>query len=164
MPTTLHVLLAAAALVSGAVDPAPPTAPPIVREAVALEPTGTSIPLGGEPDTVVDPSASFRVELAGSLADARLVLLDALDAHVAASAAQEVASTTRLTLAPTAPLTPGSRYTLRVEGASTREAHDAAGKAYAPVSMAILAAGAPPPPDQKRKPQRKRRAHQGAAH
>jgi hypothetical protein len=187
MPMTVHALLAASLLLSAAGEPSkpppatadappasaplPPTAPspaapaPVptptaapLREAVALEPAGNAIPLGREPETVVDPAASFRVELAVSLADARLVLLDGQDAHVAASAAQEVGPTTRLTLAPAAPLTPGSRYTLRIEGASRREVHDAAGKAYAPLSVVVLAAGSPPPAEPKRKPARKGRA------
>jgi hypothetical protein len=181
---TVHALLAASLLLSAAGEPSkpppataePPASAPLppmapspaapaaaaaaapLREAVALEPAGNAIPLGREPETVVDPAASFRVELAGSLADARLVLLDGQDAHVAASAAQEVGPTTRLTLAPAAPLTPGSRYTLRIEGASRREVHDEAGKAYAPLSVVVLAAGSPPPAEPKRKPARKRRA------
>jgi hypothetical protein len=122
---------------------------------LAEEPSGTT-PLARDGETVVDPTARFRLELEGTVGDARLVLLDAADAMVPANGGREVARTTTLTLAPAAPLTPGARYRLRLEGAATRELHDAAGRTYAPVALAVLAAGAPPPPEVKTKSKRKR--------
>ncbi|GAO03262.1 hypothetical protein PSR1_02145 [Anaeromyxobacter sp. PSR-1] len=108
---------------------------------------------------MVDPGAHFRLDLTVASADARLVLLDANDAAVAAAGTHDVGTTTRLTLSPSEPLRPGSRYTLRLDGASTREFHDAAGKAYAPAGLAVLVAGTPPPPEPKPQPaKRKRRA------
>ena len=67
---------------------------------------------------VVDPGATFEVELPARLPDARVVLLDAADAHVACRGRRELGVTTRLALAPAAPLVAGSRYALRVEGRS----------------------------------------------
>jgi hypothetical protein len=126
-----------------------------VRAARALEPSGT-VALAGA-DSVVDPAARFEVEVAAPLGDAVLVLVDAQDAHVPSTATREVAGgATRLALAPTAPLTPASRYVLRVEGASTREAHDASGRAFVPATFALVVAGDPPPPPArpKKKPRR----------
>jgi hypothetical protein len=145
-------------------SPAPPAAPPapapaasIVREAAAVDPAGTVTALAPGGETVVDPAVTFRVELSVASADARLALVDAADAHVPASGAQEVAATTRLTLSPAAPLTPGGRYTLRLDGAIARELHDAGGKAYLPLALSVRAAGQPPPPDPKAKPKKKAR-------
>jgi hypothetical protein len=111
-------------------------------------------------EAVVDPAATFEVELSARASDARLVLVDARDDLVAASGSRELSSTTRLTLVPAAPLVPGSRYALRVDGAATRELHDEAGRAYEPVSVAILAAGTPPPPEPK-KAERKKAERKG---
>src|SRR4030042_1710188 len=80
-------------------------------------------------ENVVDPAATFEVELEARLADARLALLDAADAHVPAKDVREVGATTRLTLAPEKPLVPASRYVLRVDGAARRGKHAAAGRA-----------------------------------
>jgi hypothetical protein len=104
----------------------------------------------------VDPAATFEVELAPRLDDARLVLVDAAGAHVAAKDVREGAATTRLTLAPATPLVPGSRYVLRVDGAAVREMHDGDGRAFEPLGFAVLVAGTPPPPEPK-KPTKKRR-------
>jgi hypothetical protein len=106
---------------------------------------------------VVDPASTFEVEIAARLHDARLVLLDAADAHVAAGDVREVGSATRLTLAPAAPLVPGSRYVLRVDGAARRETHDAEGRAFAPLAFPLLAAGTPPTPAPKKPVRRRRR-------
>jgi hypothetical protein len=138
-----------------AAPPAPPApASPSVRAALAREPAGTT-PLSAAGETVVDPAATFEVELAHRLPDARIVLVDAADAHVAAKDVREVAAGTRLTLAPEAPLVPGSRYVLRVDGASVREMHDADGRTFAPIGFALLVAGTPPP--EPKKPPKKRR-------
>lgn len=134
--------------------PALPAFP--VARAVALEPAGAA-PLSGEGETVVDPASAFEVELALRAADARLVLLDAADAHVPARVAREVGATTRLSLAPAAPLVPASRYVLRVEGWSERELHDADGRAFRPRTFVLLAAGTAPPPEPKRRPKATRR-------
>jgi hypothetical protein len=132
----------------------PPPSMPLARVA-ALEPSGPA-PLARDAETVVDPAASFELELSGRLTDARLVLLDSADAHVAARSTREVGGQTRLTLAPASPLVPGSRYVLRVEGAGTREVRDGE-RAYAPLSFPLLAAGTPPPPEPKRKAKKRKR-------
>jgi hypothetical protein len=140
---------------------AAPAAPPptpgeaILRSAIAIEPS-QRILLAPGAETVVDPGATFEVELSARSADARLVLVDARDDILPATGSREVGSSTRLTLAPAAPLVPGSRYALRLDGASDRELHDAAGRAFAPLSLPLLAAGEPPPPEPK-KPAGKRR-------
>ena len=141
---------------------APTTATPtpvtgILREAVALEPGGGTVTLAHDTESVVDPSAGFRVDLAAPCADARLALIDRSDALVAATGTQEVGATTRLTLNPAAPLVPARRYTLRIDGAVTRELHDSAGKAFLPGSFPLLVAGEPPKPQPKPKPATKRR-------
>jgi hypothetical protein len=131
----------------------------IFREVVALEPDGATLQLTRDGETVVDPGARFRVVLSISSGDARMLLLDRSDALVAAEGAHEVGQSTRLTLAPSAPLTPGRRYLLRVDGASTRELHDASGKAFTPAALEILVAGTPPPPEPREKPAPKRKRH-----
>ena len=75
----------------------------------------------------MDPAATFEVELSARAVDARLVLVDAREDLVAATGAREVSAGTRLTLAPAAPLVPGSRYALRLDGAAGRELHDDGG-------------------------------------
>jgi len=120
-----------------------------------MEPGGPA-PLVRGGETVVDPASSFEIELSGRAVDARLVLLDGAEAHVPARSTREVGGTTRLTVTPTAPLVPGSRYVLRLEGAATRELRDG-DRVYAPVSFALIAAGTPPPPQPKKKPKAKRR-------
>ncbi|HEY6004565.1 MAG TPA: hypothetical protein VIV57_16955, partial [Anaeromyxobacter sp.] len=137
-------------------SPAPAAPAPVsITRAVAAEPTGPSA-LSGVAETVIDPASSFHVEVSGRIADARLVLLDSADAHVPARSTCELGATTQLTLSPAAPLVPGSRYVLRVEGASRREVRDG-DRSYAPLSFALLAAGTPPPPEPKRKPKSKSR-------
>jgi hypothetical protein len=136
-------------------DPGP-SAATLVREAVALDPTGP-IPLARDEETVVDSAASFRVELRGEVPDGRLVLLDAADAIVPSSGTREVGATTRFTLAPAAPLVPGSRYVLRLDGARARELQDVAGRTFAPLNLTVLVAGEPPKPEPKPAPKRKRR-------
>jgi hypothetical protein len=153
----------AAAVAVVAPEPAP-TPPPvsvstIVRSVAAVEPAGAS-PLSPSDEIVVDPGARFEIELSVAAPDARLALIDASDAHVAAEAALEIGSTTRLSLTPASPLVPGSRYVLRLDGAVSRELHDTAGRAYAPAGFPILAAGTPPPPPAQ-KPARARRQPKG---
>ena len=131
----------------------------IFRGVVALEPGGAALQLALNRETVVDSGARFRVVLSISSPDARMLLLDRSDALVAAEGAHELGQSTRLTLTPSAPLTPGRRYLLRIDGASTRGLHDPAGNAYVPATLRILVAGTPPPPEPKEKPapRRKRR-------
>jgi len=116
-------------------------------------------PLARAGESQVDPAARFQVEVAAPLADARLSLFDAQEALVPCESVAEVASTsTRLSLAPAKPLRPGSRYTLRLEGASVKELHDLSGKAYLPVSLALLATGQPPAdPEKKARGKRRKR-------
>jgi hypothetical protein len=139
-----------------AVPATAPSAAALVLTATAVEPTGPA-PLARDGETVVDPAASFAVELATAVQDGRLVLLDAQDAHLAATHSREVGATTRFSLAPASPLVPGSRYLLRLEGATGREMRDASGGALAPLSFPVLAAGTPPPPEPKPKPKTRTR-------
>jgi hypothetical protein len=129
----------------------------VIRAAVALEPGGASLPLVRDGDTVIDAGARFEVVLTITSPDARLVLLDAKDALVAGAEAHEVGQSTRLTLAPTAPLAPGRRYSLRVDGAATRELHDGAGKAFTPSALGIRVAGTAAPEPKEQQPARRKR-------
>ena len=79
------------------------------------------------------------------------------ESHAGHDGVREVAATTRLTLAPEAPLTPGSRYVLRIDGVAVREMHDADGRAFAPIGFPVLVAGTPPPPEPKATPKKKKR-------
>ena len=139
--------------------PPPPPAPAstIVREAVALQPGEQVAPLAVDGSTAVDPSATFRVVLTGPSPDARLALHDAADAAVPSSVRAEVGDTTLLTLAPAAPLAPGARYQLRLDGAVTRELHSG-DRTFTPVAFALAVAGEPPSPARpaKRKLPRRR--------
>lgn len=137
-------------------SPAIPSAKKLLRAAIAIEPTGVELPLSPDEETVVDPAATFRLELAGATPDARLVLLDKHDAIVPSKGSRELGATTAFSLAPAEPLVPASRYLLRVDGARTRELHDAGGTAYAPFTFALLVAGEPPPPEPKPAPKKKR--------
>jgi hypothetical protein len=140
--------------VSVAVEPTPtPTA--ILRSAVAVA-SASRIPLTPGAEAVVDPRSTFEVELSARTPDARLVLVDAHEDFVAASSTREVGASTRLTLAPAAPLVPGSRYGLRLDGVSARALHDEAGQGYEPLTLPLLAAGTPPPPEPKKPARRKR--------
>jgi hypothetical protein len=134
---------------------------PLVRLASAVEPAGPA-PLPSDGEAVVDPGASFEIELGAAVPEVRLVLLDAQDAHVAAQSVRELGETTRLTLMPAAPLVEGARYVLRLEGLSTRDLRGADDRPYAPHSFALLVAGPPPPPEPKKAASR-RKAPRGAA-
>ena len=111
------VLLGSPAPDAGA--PAAAGALPLLS-AEAVLPEGSALPLSRDGVTSVEPSARFRVEVAARLAEARLSLLDAQDAMVAADGTVEATATTRFTLAPAAPLRPGSSYTLRLDGSEER--------------------------------------------
>jgi hypothetical protein len=141
------------------VGPAPVL--PLVRVAAAVELAGPA-PLASDGEAVVDPGASFEIELGAVVPEVRLVLLDAQDAHVAAQSVRELGETTRLTLVPAAPLAQGARYVLRLEGLSTRDLRDADDRAYAPHSFALLVAGTPPPPEAKKPPGRRKAPRRAA--
>jgi hypothetical protein len=136
--------------------PPPPSAAALLRSAVAVEPAQrlALIP-GGE--VVVDAGATFEIELSARLPDAVLALVDGRDDLVASTSSRELGAGTRLTLSPAAPLVPGSRYVLRIDGASQRDLHDEVGRAFAPLTLPVLVAGSPPPPEAKRPARRKRR-------
>ena len=140
--------------------PAPPAPPApaasLLRSAVAVEPT-QRVALAAGAEVVVDPRSTFEVELSARAADARLLLVDARQDAVPASGGRELSAGTRLTVAPSVPLVPGSRYALRIDGAVGREIHDEAGRAYSPLTLAILVSGTPPPPEPKRPAPKKRR-------
>lgn len=160
--TTPSVAPMEATTAAATVAPRPPSPPStvataILRSAAAVEPVAR-VPLTPGAEVVVHPASTFELELSARAADARLVLVDARDDLVPASGTREVGAGTRLTLSPSAPLVPGSRYVLRLDGASDRALHDDAGRAYSAISLPLLAAGAPPPPEPK-KPARKKRRH-----
>lgn len=156
-----RALLAALLLTAGASaqEPAPAALPaphpaPLVS-AEALEPGGGRVALAPGSEAIVDPASTFRVVLPGRSDDARLSLLDSASTLVPGSATREVGEQTVLTIAPLKPLTPASRYLLRLDGARERNLHDASGRAAAPVELPMVAAGSPPEPPKK--PVRRRR-------
>jgi hypothetical protein len=137
----------AAGLASG--PPVPLVAAVSVQAAPKIEgrPTTTELPLRRDGETTVAADASFRVDAAAALRDARLVLYDAQDALVPAEETAEIGSAaSRFTVAPGRPLRGGARYVLRLEGAAGRDLRDLSGTAYRPVAFSLLAAGEPPPP------------------
>jgi hypothetical protein len=136
--------------------PAPSFDPPPLTTAFAVE-AAARLALTPSAEVVVDPAASFEMELAARLVDARLVLVDGRGDLVPATGTREVGAHTRLTLQPAAPLTPGSRYALRLDGSAQRELRDAGGRSFAPLMLPILAAGTPPPPEPKRPARKKKR-------
>jgi hypothetical protein len=139
-------------------DPPAVSGLPLLQEAVALDPTGAAGPLDRTGETTVDPAATFRVQLSAPCRDARLELLDASDALLPAASTREVvAGATKLTLAPSAPLAPGAHLQLRLDGAVTREWHDATGRAFHPLVLKLVVAGAPPPPEPSDTPRARRR-------
>jgi hypothetical protein len=118
---------------------------------------GGAQPLARDTVTVVEVGARFQVEVAVALQDARLSLQDRDGAMIPAAGGTEIGATwARFTLAPDAPLAPGSEYTLRLEGALRRTARDAEGRDYAPATWPLLTAGEKPPPEP-RKAERRRR-------
>lgn len=131
--------------------PAAPAAMVPVTVAAAVV-AGQDVPLTRDGVTRVDPGASFRVEIAAHLVDGRLALHDAQDAMVASTGTAEVGGEgTRYRLTPVEALTPGSGYTLVVDGAVTREAHDTAGRAYGPFLAKLETTGEKPPPPPKKR-------------
>jgi hypothetical protein len=133
----------------------PPLPAPLVS-AEAIEPGGGRVPLSPESEAIVDPASTFRLVLPGRSDDARLSLLDSASTLVPGSASREVGEQTVLTIAPLKPLTPASRYLLRLDGARGRNLHDASGRAAAPVELPMVAAGSPPEPPRKAVKRRRR--------
>jgi hypothetical protein len=144
-----------AASTNTAPPPPPPPAPARVSAAEAWA-AGTTAPLATSQETVVAPTAIFRVELPGRLADARLTLLDQADALVAGAGERTVTEATTLTFRPEAPLAPAGRYRLRLDGAATRELHAADGTTALPVEWPVVVAGEAPA-EKARPAARKRR-------
>lgn len=132
------------AAVAGPAEPSPAPAA-LFREAAALEPGQVVTPLLPDDETRIDPSASFRLELSGPSQDARLTLLDASNAAVPATSRGEIGEATLLVLTPSGPLTPGARYQLRLDGASTRDFH-VGEEAHAPLRFGLKVIGQPPSP------------------
>ncbi|HEY6107052.1 MAG TPA: hypothetical protein VIV59_13790 [Anaeromyxobacteraceae bacterium] len=139
---------------AGAVPPATGAIPMVAAEALLAD--GSAQPLARDGVTTVEPSARFRVEVGARLPDARLALLDAQDAMVPSDGTVEATATTRFTLAPAAPLRPGSSYTLRLEGAEGRLLGVEDGGTYEPVSLSLRTPGAAPAPARKAKRRRGR--------
>jgi hypothetical protein len=137
--------------------PAPPPLPAPLAAAEAVEPSGARVELSASTEAIVDPASGFRVVLPGPSDDARLSLLDAADALVPTKGTREVGDQTILTLTPSQPLVPASRYLLRVDGARGRDLHDAAGRAAGPVELHLVAAGSPPEKPEKAVRKKKRR-------
>ena len=132
----------------------PPPAP--ITSAVAVVSGRQEVPLARQGVTTIDPATTFRVEVATHLVDGRLSLLDGADAMVVSSGTTELgASFTRYHLTPAELLRPGTRYHLRLEGAATREAHDAAGRAYGPVVHEVGTTGERPAPPAKKRGKRR---------
>lgn len=146
--------LASALLPALATADTPLPAPLVAAEAV--EPSGARVPLSASAEAIIDPASSFRVVLPGRSDDARLSLLDGADALVPATATREVGAQTILALTPRAPLTPAARYVLRLDGARTRDLHDAAGRPAGPVDLPMVVAGTPPEPPRKAVRKRRR--------
>ncbi len=145
----LTVLLAVGAAAQGASPPPEQPLPAPLSAAEALDPSGGRVGLSPGAEAIIDPASTFRVVLPGRSDDARLSLVDGADALVPATSAREVGETTVLTVAPTRPLTPASRYLLRVDGVRGRDLHDAAGRSAGPVELPMVVAGSPPEPARK---------------
>jgi hypothetical protein len=127
-----------------------PGSPVPISAAVAVI-AGHDQPLVPDGVTLIDPGAAFRVEVAAHLTDGRLALHDEQDAMVASSGTTEAGDGwTKYQLRPDEPLRPGSSYVLRLDGAAAREAHDAAGKAYAPFVLKLKTSGERTAPARKK--------------
>jgi hypothetical protein len=119
---------------------------------------GQSIVLPQDGTALVDPVAAFRVDVAVRLTDGRFALHDGVDAMVTSTGTTEVgASWTHYQLTPGEPLQPGTAYVLLLDGAVTREPHDASGRAYLPLVVKIKTTGDRPPRPAARKHAKRRR-------
>jgi hypothetical protein len=136
----------AAPAAANVADPPPAPPPPVavrVASAQALA-AGGAVPLAAGGESTVDPASAFRVELPATVPDARLTLIDQGDALVPGKGERSVGQATVLTFQPDAPLAPGGRYRLRLDGVATRELHPAEGPVALPVDWLLTVAGEPP--------------------
>lgn len=140
------------AAASPAVPPAFPPPPAVLPvSSVEVRLGETSSPLASDGSSLVDPGATFDVRLPFAARGARLVLLDARDTLVPSNSDAEVGgSTSRFTLVPMEPLTPASRYVLRLEGLESRMVGSGDGLAFEPLALSFLVAGEPPPAPPKK--------------
>jgi hypothetical protein len=142
------------------VPPVPLVAAVASQPAAGMPGTSADAPLRRDGESLVEPTATYRVEAGVPLADARLSLYDAQEALVAAAGLAEIGSAgSRFTLSPSSPLRTGSSYVLRLEGAADREIHDLAGRRYRPLTFVLKTSGEPPrdPEPKKRRSRRSRR-------
>jgi hypothetical protein len=140
------------------VPPVPLVGAVAVQPAAQVPGTAAEAPLRRDGESEVEAGATFRVEAAVPLADARLALYDAQGALVAADGKAEISSAgSWFTLAPSEPLRPGSSYVLRLEGAADREIRDLGGRRYRPLTFTLRATGEAPrePPPRKGKARRR---------
>lgn len=164
-PATSPAPAPAPAPTAAAAATAPPTAAPAptlpelpVTGANATTAAHREQPLGRAEVTVIEIGAQFQVEVPVALREARLALLDADGAMVPAAGGAELgASWTRFHLAPDAPLVPGSRYALQIDGAVERNLKDAAGRAYVPARWSLLTAGEKPKGEPKKQKSSRRK-------
>lgn len=179
MRALLAALAVAAATPNGPAAPAPPPAAPpasppapaagaaahealtpvpLVGATALLAGDSVAVALGRDGESLVAPEASFRVDVAAAVAEARLALYDAQDVLVAGAEQAEVGTgSTRLLFTPARPLRPGSRYTLRLEGAATRELVTLGGQRHRGHAFAIRTSGEPPADPAPGAGKRKRR-------
>jgi hypothetical protein len=140
-------------------EPAVPPAPPVLPTTAVEARLGDNVvAIAPDASALIEPAASFEVRLPIAVRGARLVLLDARDAVVPSNESAEVGgSASRFTLVPMEPLTPGSRYVLRVEGLDSRLVRSVDGRAFEPLAIPFRVAGEPPPaPPKKAKKKRPR--------
>jgi hypothetical protein len=142
---------------SGPTAPAPPPATFPVS-AVLMRLGELSAPLQTDGTEPVDPASAFEVRSPVAFQAARLVLLDSRDAMVPSVAEAEVGpSGSRFVLTPQEPLTPASRYVLRLEGLESRLVRSADGRTFEPMAVPFRVAGEPPAaPPRKAKKKRSR--------
>ena len=130
----------------------PVPAAPLVLPATAVEARlgDTVVAIAPDGSALVDPAASFEIRLPTAVRGTRVVLLDARDAVVPSNESAEVGgSASRFTLVPMEPLTPGSRFVLRVEGLDSRLVRSVDGRAFEPLVVPFRVAGEPPPAPPK---------------
>lgn len=155
LPSEAGTAAAAAPAPSAPAAPAAvPAAPAAIPVTAALAHVGgQAVSLARDGTTLLDPGSTFELEVAAHLADGRVSLRDEVDAMVASTGTTELGEgTSRYRLVPDEPLRPGSRYTLHLDGAVTRELHGADGHAFAPVVLQLKTSGERPasPPRKKR--------------